>query len=99
MTVEAVKQADREHALVVRVSEAWGTPRSGSHLDAASRPRAVTRADVLERDVAELECADGAVELDLRPFELVTLKFMRGGLKRPSRALALGAVRHPGALS
>jgi alpha-mannosidase len=77
VTVEAVKRADREHAIVVRVSEAWGT-RGRVRISTPFPAANVTRVDVLERDVAELECSDGAVELDLRPFELVTLKFKRG---------------------
>ena len=32
------------------------------------------RTDVLERDVAPVRVAGGQVELDLRPFELATLK-------------------------
>jgi hypothetical protein len=31
---------------------------------------------VLEREVAGLPCVDGVVELDLKPFEIVTLKFV-----------------------
>jgi alpha-mannosidase len=76
VTVEAVKRADREHAIVVRVSEAWGT-RGRVRLSTPFPAASVMRADVLERDVAEVACVDGMVELDLRPFELVTLKFMR----------------------
>ena len=35
----------------------------------------VTRVDLLEREIAGVPCVDGTVELDLRPFEIVTLKF------------------------
>ena len=76
VTVEAVKRADREHAIVVRVSEAWGA-RSRVRIATPFPAASVMRADLLERDVAPLACVDGMVELDLRPFELVTLKFMR----------------------
>ena len=38
----------------------------------------VTRTDLLERDVCPLASHDGAVELELRPFELVTLAFDLG---------------------
>jgi hypothetical protein len=34
-----------------------------------------SRVDLLERELAELPCVDGTVELDLRPFEIVTLRF------------------------
>ena len=48
----------------------------------------VTRVDVLEREVAGLPCVDGMVELDLKPFEIVTLKFVLRGRSRstPRRA-------------
>ena len=74
VTVEAVKQADRDDALVVRVSEAWGA-RGRVHVSTAVPVTSATRVDVLERDVAPVACGNGTVELDLRPFELVTLKF------------------------
>ena len=76
VTVEAVKRADREHAIVVRVSEAWGA-RSRVRISTLFPAASVVRTDVLERDIAELASDDGTVELDLRPFELVTLKFVR----------------------
>ena len=73
VTIEAVKQADNEDALVVRVCEVWGA-RASVRL-ALDRPlRSAMRTDVLERDIAPVRVADGRVELDLRPFELVTLK-------------------------
>jgi alpha-mannosidase len=75
VTVEAVKKADREPAVVVRVSEAWGA-RGRVHLSTSLPVKSATRVDVLERDRHVMACTDGVVELDLRPFELVTLKFM-----------------------
>ena len=76
VTVEAVKKADREDALVVRVSEAWGT-RGRAQISTSLPVTWAARVDVLEREIAGLPCVDGTVELDLRPFELVTLKFSR----------------------
>ena len=58
MTVEAVKKADREDALVVRVTEAWGA-RGRVRISTALPVASATRVDVLERDVAPLPCADG----------------------------------------
>jgi len=74
VTVEAVKKADREHAIVVRVSEAWGR-RGRVRLSTSLPVTSATRVDVLERDLYAMACDDGVVELDLRPFELVTIKF------------------------
>ncbi|HTK16635.1 MAG TPA: alpha-mannosidase [Acidimicrobiia bacterium] len=73
VTVEAVKMADREDAVVVRLCEAWGT--RGSARVTFDRPvRAAARTDVLEREVGPATIVNGGIELDLRPFELVTLK-------------------------
>jgi alpha-mannosidase len=74
VTVEAVKRADREDAIVVRVTEAWGA-RGRVRLSTAFPFASVTRVDVLERDRDVVTHADRTLELDLRPFELVTLKF------------------------
>ncbi|MGO9876679.1 MAG: alpha-mannosidase [Acidimicrobiia bacterium] len=74
VTVEAVKKADRDDAVVVRVSEAWGT-RGRVRLSTSLPVGSATRVDVLERDVQAMRCDDGVVELDLHPFELATLKY------------------------
>ena len=75
VTVEAVKKADVEDALVVRVTEAWGT-RGPVQISTGPGTTAV-RVDLLEREIAELPCVDGTVALDLRPFEIVTVKVSR----------------------
>jgi alpha-mannosidase len=74
VTVEAVKKADGEDALVVRVTEAFGA-RGRVRISTTLPLAVVTRVDLLERDLESLPCTEGVVELDLRPFELVTLKF------------------------
>ena len=72
--VEAVKKADREDALVVRLCEVWGARRPVRVLTTIP-VTTVVRTDLLERDGDPLELDGGGVELTLRPFELVTLKF------------------------
>ena len=74
VSVEAVKWADRSGAVVVRLCEVWGARgpvRVTLHLPFGS----VARTDVLERVLSPLASHDGTVELELRPFELVTLAF------------------------
>ena len=73
VTIEAVKKADREDGVVVRVCEVWGR-RGRVRLTPTLPPTSAVRADVLERDVSPVTIEDGSVVLDLRPFELVTLK-------------------------
>jgi alpha-mannosidase len=74
VTVEAVKKADVEDALVVRVTEAWGR-RGRVQLSTSLPVTWAARVDLLEREIAGVACVEGAVELDLKPFEIVTLKF------------------------
>ena len=71
--VEAVKRADREEALVVRIYEAWGT-RGPATVRFGLPVRQATRTDLLERDVEALGFDRDHVTLQLRPFEIVTLK-------------------------
>ena len=86
VTIEAVKKADRDDALVVRLSEAWGArcrvrlwmgvPRSG-------RSHGSTCSSATSNPSPESE---SVVELDLRPFELVTLKFATPSPPMPEAA-------------
>jgi alpha-mannosidase len=73
VTVEAVKMADREDAVVVRLCEAWGA-RGPARVTFDRPVHAAVRTDVLEREVGPATVVNGGIELDLRPFELVTLK-------------------------
>jgi alpha-mannosidase len=75
VSIEAVKKADRSDDVVVRVCEVWGS--RGPAVVTINLPvTSATRTDLLERDVEPLTLHDGkAVVLNLRPFELVTLKF------------------------
>jgi alpha-mannosidase len=73
VTIEAVKKADREDAVVVRLCEVWGA-RGPVRLALDSSVTAAVRTDVLERQVAAVPITDGRIDIDFRPFELVTLR-------------------------
>jgi len=75
VTIEAVKQADAGDAVIVRLSEAWGA-RGRVRLSALRPVLSAERVDLLERSRDPLPCDGGTVTLDLRPFELVTLKLV-----------------------
>jgi alpha-mannosidase len=75
VTVEAVKQADRDHAVIVRLTEAFGA-RGPVRLTTAFPLASVMRVDLLERDREPVVFDERSVDLDLRPFELVTLKLV-----------------------
>jgi len=74
VSVEAVKRADRSDHVVVRICEVWGS-RGQARLNLNLPIAAAWRTDLLERDLAELPLDGHSVTLELRPFELVTLKF------------------------
>ncbi|MDH6118510.1 alpha-mannosidase [Kitasatospora sp. GAS204A] len=80
VVVSAVKLADDASGdVVVRLYEAHGG-RAWTALRASFPLSAVRACDLLERPLGEgdLELAEGAVELTLRPFQLVTLRLVRG---------------------
>jgi alpha-mannosidase len=78
VVVETVKLAeDRSGDVVVRLYEAHGA-RSRATLATGFAAAAVRRVDLLERpldDAPETPWADGRGPIELRPFELVTLRF------------------------
>jgi alpha-mannosidase len=81
--VEAVKLAeDGSGDLVVRLYEAWGA-RATATVTAEADVRSVRATDLLERPLADGEGLGGAatdgpsIELTLRPFQIVTLRFAR----------------------
>ncbi|MEU1364684.1 glycoside hydrolase family 38 C-terminal domain-containing protein [Streptomyces sp. NPDC005803] len=80
VVVSAVKLADDASGdLVVRLYESTGG-RARVRLSAGFETADVVACDLLERpsaDAPALELRDGGVQLSLRPFELVTLRFAR----------------------
>ncbi len=77
VSVEAVKWADRTGAIVVRLCEVGGS-RGPVRVTLHQPFVSVTRTDLLERVVSPLTAVDRTVELELHPFELVTLAFEPG---------------------
>ena len=73
VSIEAVKRADREDAIVVRLCEVDG--RRGPVRLAVNAPfTRAARTDLLERETDALAVEGRSVALTLRPFELVTIK-------------------------
>jgi len=74
--VETVKAADDGRGLIVRGYESLGGGRRVRLLPGVACSAAI-RTDLLERDGdAVLVAVDGAIELAVRPFELVTLRLL-----------------------
>ena len=72
--IEAVKVAEDGGSLIVRLYEAEGG-RGPAVLTTTLPVRKAWRADLLENDQQALVLREGAVRLDLKPFEIVTIKF------------------------
>lgn len=75
--IEAVKKAERENAIIVRLYEAYGT-RGAVNLKTSLPFKEAFAADLMERTLHQVEFANGEVALQIAPFEIVTLKFPLG---------------------
>lgn len=73
VSIEAVKKADREDSIVVRLCEIAGQ-RGPARVTVDAPFTVAMRTDLLERDLEPLDVDGASVGLTLRPFELVTLK-------------------------
>ena len=73
VVVEAVKRAEDSDAVIVRLYEAWGG-RCNATLRTSLPVSKAHLCDLLERDRAELPVENGAVQLTLEPFKILTLK-------------------------
>lgn len=79
--VESVKAADDGSGdVIVRLYEAWGTRTRGT-LTPRFPVEGVVETDLLERDgepaIVRGHGPDGAVDIELRPFQLATVRWMR----------------------
>ena len=70
---ETIKRAEDSEAAIVRLYEAWGRPCRTTLRTTLPAGRAFL-CDLLERNLVELPVRDGAVQLDLGPFKVLTLK-------------------------
>jgi alpha-mannosidase len=71
--IDTVKKAEDSDAVVVRLYESFGTRRK-IRLSSSLPVRSALRCSLLEDDGDPVVWVDGGVALDLKPFELVTLK-------------------------
>ena len=74
ISVEAVKWADRGEGVVVRLCEVWGM-RGPVPIETGFAFASVARTDLLEREQEQVDHDGTSLVLDVRPFELVTLRF------------------------
>jgi alpha-mannosidase len=74
--IEAIKLAEDGGAVIVRLYEAAGA-RGTVSLTTNLPVEKAWRADMLENELESVTLKNGKVQLDLKPFEIVTLKFAR----------------------
>jgi alpha-mannosidase len=72
--IEAIKRAEREAAITVRLYEAHNT-RGVVTLTTKLPVKRAWLCDLLESNVVELPITNGEVTLPIQPFEIVTVKF------------------------
>jgi alpha-mannosidase len=73
LVVEAIKRAEDSDAVVVRLYEAWGG-RCHARLRTTLPVSRAHLCDLLERERMEVPVRDGALELAVEPFKILTLK-------------------------
>jgi len=73
VVVEAIKRAEDSEATIVRLYEAWGG-RCRASVRTTLPGRRTFLCDLLERETSEVHVNEGAIELELTPFQILTLK-------------------------
>lgn len=77
VVIEAIKKAEKENAVIVRLYEAYGT-RGAVNLKTSLPFKEAFAADLMERTQHKVDFENGEVALQIAPFEIVTLKFPIG---------------------
>lgn len=73
IVVEAVKKAEDDNDLIVRLYEAHNT-RGKAELYCARPPRKAYLCDLEENPISELTIQDDLVSFDFKPFEIITIR-------------------------
>jgi len=75
LILSALKKAEGENAVVLRFFETKGE-RCRASLQVPSQIKAAKCVNLLEEEESELEIEDGKLEMEVNPFEIVTLKLL-----------------------
>jgi len=78
IVIEAVKKAEDSGDMIVRLYECHNS-RGRAELSCARAFRAAMLCDLEENEIAELDVQDGLVEIDYKPFEILTVKLKAVG--------------------
>ena len=74
--VEAVKKAEDDESIIVRLYDAFGV-NTKSELAFGFDVKKAYISDMSENTLCELAVKDNKIKLDVKPFEIVTLKIIR----------------------
>jgi alpha-mannosidase len=77
VVIEAVKHAERDESIIVRLYEAHGA-RGPVTLTTTLPVKHAFEADLMERTGAPVECKGGKIDFAVKPFEIVTFKLILG---------------------
>jgi alpha-mannosidase len=75
LIISALKMAEKEKAMILRFFETEGQP-CRAQLKLPTQIKGAKVADLLERDELDLQVEDGKLEMDVKAFEIVTLKLL-----------------------
>jgi alpha-mannosidase len=75
--IEAVKHAEHDESIIVRVCESNGS-RGPVTLTTSLPVKFAFYADLMERSGEPVECAGGLITFMVKPFEIVTFKLILG---------------------
>ena len=75
VVIEAIKRAEDSDAVIVRLYEAWGGSCRARVRTSLPASRAYV-CDLLEREREEVAMDDGELEVEVRPFKVLTLKLV-----------------------
>ncbi|KAA0228684.1 alpha-mannosidase [Fimbriimonadia bacterium ATM] len=73
IVIEAVKKAEDDNSIVVRLYECHNA-RGAAELHCSKKVKSATLCNLLEEPVTSLAVQDGAVQFDYKPFEIITMK-------------------------
>ncbi len=74
VVIDTVKKAEDSNSTIIRMYEAWNKRTNNAKLTFGFPARKVTLCDLMENDICELTVENNSVELNVKPYEIVTVK-------------------------
>ena len=71
--IESIKRAEDDNSIIVRLYDAWNC-RGPVVLTTPLDVKRVSLVDLMEREISEIDCTAGDITLEVRPFEIQTIK-------------------------